>query len=253
MMSTHEEKTTNADPTALVKHIATFADDSGYVDYNSMMDKLVNEWHLEKKEAKQIAQGVMWMAYFTGVKGVTIFGGKFLPQDALGLTHPWDSALFDRYTGAFNQELFAVLLNQFFITDEDGVKIISHASMNQFLKEHHAVDHRWDDASYFFKMLGKTGNKGEFDLFFEKCVSRWKKNAAGELEGYITQSDFEQFYLNTKLIAEKVKTNILPQKKPEECKASPLLVQQGIWNSSKITTTTTPAPSVEPAKTVHLN
>lgn len=254
MMSSNEKKNTPLDSTALVKHIATFAGSDGYVNYDSMMDKLTHEWHLPIKEAKQIAKGVMWGAYYCGVKGVTIFGGRFLPEDAVCMTHPWDSALFDRYTGEFNQELFSTLLNKYFITDEDGVKIISHASMNKFLEEHHKDDHRWDDASRLFTFLGKNGNKGEFDLFFEKCVSRWKNNSNGESEGYITQNDFEQFYLNTKLIAEKVKENLLPVKKPDESKLNSTISQPRIFTSasssfiSSDTSTRLPSPQSENSK-----
>jgi len=200
---------------ALENHIASFAGPDGLVDEKSIEDVCVNKMHLSQKQAHDVAVKTMRAALYCGVPGVYFcYGatGNFKPKDAVPVfTHPHDSGLFDRHTGAFHDELYKILQEKYSITDNDGEKIISRAKMEEFILKETQQAARWIDAGWLFNQVGKTGNKGEFDVFFEKTVSRFKKNAKNEDEGYVTLTDLKQWYLDSRSVLEKMEKYELPK------------------------------------------
>lgn len=204
------------DPTesALAVHMNSFAAADGFVDQKSIYNACIKAGYSEK-DSSDVAKNTMIGAYYCGVPGVSLsfFGGiqgHFKPKDAVPLlTHPKDSGLFDRHSGKFNEALFKILEDKYAIVDIDGEKIISRAKMDEFTQKETNQDKRWEDASWLFKHLGQLGNKGEFDLLFQRGVSRYKNN-----EGYLKLSDLRQWYINSQPILDKMHDNELPVPPP---------------------------------------
>jgi len=228
----NEEKPVTYDAAAaLLNHMKTFADEEGYISAESVT-KAFREKFGERFAGDTEKFGIITMqvAALRGIAGVTkkcslapaafpffYFGeGKFRPEDALGkFNHPHDTGFYDK-KGKFQEELF----NQAFYDPTDHpdrlpptdkilvnrdpmdptVEIIFESKIKLYMKTNcqDKKDPRWNDESWFYQLVGKQGNIGEFDILMRsKATTIERLNCEGDLERCIRKEDLRAFYINS--------------------------------------------------------
>ena len=200
---------------ALLNRISIFAGNDGYVDAKSIQDTCVNRLHLTEEKSREIAMNTTWGAWYCGIPGMTysVFAGvygRFQPKDAIPLfLLGYDAGLYDQ-KGNFRENLFHLLEKKYAIEDEDGEYIISKTKMKEFIEKEAQQPTRLMNATWSYQNFGITGNKDEFDIIFDKMISRYKKNNANLDEGYVNVRDLKLWYVNSKYVVNQIEREALP-------------------------------------------
>ena len=202
----------------LVKHMNTFAGEDGYITKKSIFEASIKKWHLDESQANTLALGTLKVAWLRQVPGVHFslvngMSGGFLAKDAVDLlTHPSDTGLYDMTGGTVNADRFDEL-EKYATTDENGEKLISQTSLTKYLTDWYRVDNRWQHSTWLNKFIGSAGNKGEYEIFFSKCGSRWLPNPeTNQMEPAITLSELKYFLTDSYSMVKAVETHSLPAK-----------------------------------------
>lgn len=163
---------TDAEP--LTKHMETFADAAGWITKESIYKACRKKWHLDHEKANTLALGTFQVALLRGVDGVYFnilegITGRFKAKDAINkLTHPSDTGLFHKSGGTLDYSRFDDL-ERYAITDNSGKKLITHDCLKNYLASWYQNDKRWEHESFFYRIIGKLGNEGEYEIMFKKA------------------------------------------------------------------------------------
>lgn len=203
---------------SLEKHMNTFADADGFITKQSVFEACVKKWHLPEDKANTLAEITMHMAWSTGVPGVTWspFGvtGKFLPKDGVSsLTHPYDTGFYHKSHGSVDVDRFEEL-KKYAVLDANGKLSITQSGLTNYLNHWYKVDNRWHDSPWFYKLIGSAGNKGEYEIIFNRLSNDriWNAETNSD-EKSVTLDTLKSFLIDSAPEIKKIETGILPKSK----------------------------------------
>src|SRR6185312_2223155 len=153
-----------------------------------------------------------------GVPGVTWspFGvtGKFLPKDGVSfLTHPYDTGFYHKSHGSVDVDRFEEL-KKYAVLDGNGKLSITQSGLTNYLNNWYKVDNRWHDSSWFYKLIGSAGNKGEYEIIFNRLSSGYIWNAeTNRDEKSVTLDTLKNFLIDSAPEIKKIETGVLPKLK----------------------------------------
>lgn len=116
-------------------------------------------------------------------------GGSFSRSELALLIHPFDTGIFKKENGAFDQEAFDRLKGYAIEDKKTGQHVISSRELRAYIDNNSHHDERWKDASYKKKLIGYMSTAGEFMLLF-RVLSDANINGTR----YITLSRLKRFF-----------------------------------------------------------
>jgi hypothetical protein len=223
---------------AMLNHIKVFENAEGWINADSIADACMKKFHLPEKASTDLGKNTMLVAAGVGIKGVEKGGyvlpwvytsgtGRFRAEDATGFNfhHPHDTGLF-RKDGTFDEALFDAMLfdrpsssqqalpADKIIVDRDpehpDVRMIFASNLKQYMKVNcqDKNDSRWIEVAkswnclrrLIMNLVGKAGNKGEFDLLCQSDVVMVERvnPATEQRENAIAVEDLRAFYQDSK-------------------------------------------------------
>jgi len=136
-----------------------------------------------------LSKVIMSEARLSGCPYATLFcGGKIERSNLPKLVHPFDTGIFKKENGTFNEEAFNKLASYAIVDKQTGQEVISLAEINKF-KEKDSNPERWKNAGSMEKLIGFANSIGEFNLLF-------KRLSDANIDGvpYITITRLKRFY-----------------------------------------------------------